>query len=273
MINRNKNWIWRTPLLILVCVIFFSPFLVLINISFKPVTDLSSRWLFPIQPTMENFISAIQEGNILKALFNTLFITVCVVLLVVLVGSLASYPLARNRSRLNKGIRNFILGVMMVPPLSILVPLYAVLVDIKGINQYWGIVLVIVTFELPLTIFLYSNFISSIPKALDEAAEIDGCGPVRTFFQIILPQLKSVTASVIILVGMHSWNDYQFSLYVLQSSKMRTVTLAISSFFSQTTSNLNAASAAALLATIPVIICFLFLQKYFIKGMVDSAIK
>ena len=106
-----------------------------------------------------------------------------------------------------------------------------------------------------------------------EAAAIDGCGPVRSFFYIILPQLKSVTASVVILTGIHCWNDYQFSLYILQSSKMRTVTLAISSFFSQTTSNLNAASAAALLAILPVVVCFLFLQKYFIKGMVDSAVK
>lgn len=89
----------------------------------------------------------------------------------------------------------------------------------------------------------------------------------------ILPQLKSVTASVVILAGIHCWNDYQFSLYILQSSGMRTVTLAISSFFSQTTSNLNAASAAAFLAIMPVVVCFLFLQKYFIKGMVDSAVK
>ena len=153
----------------------------------------------------------------------------------------------------------------MVPPLSILVPLYSVLVDMGGINQYWGIVLTLLTFELPMAIFLYSNFISSIPAALDEAAAIDGCGPIRTFFYIILPQLKSVTASVIILTGMHCWNDYQFSLYILQSSKMKTVTLAISSFFSQTTSNLNAASAAALLAILPVTVMLLVFTEIFYK--------
>ncbi len=271
--KSKKAWVWRLPLIIVVCAIFLSPFIVLINISFKPITDVSSRLLFSKTPTLENFSAAIHEGGIFPALMNTLFITFCVIFLIVAIGSLASYPLARNRSRFNRGIRNFILGVMMVPPLSILVPLYSVLVDIGGINQYWGIVLVIVTFELPLAIFLYSNFIASIPRALDEAAQIDGCNPIQTFFLIILPQLKSVTASVVILVGMHSWNDYQFSLYVLQSTKMRTVTLAISSFFSQTTSNLYAASSAALVATVPMIVCFLFLQKYFIKGMVDSAIK
>ena len=107
-------------------------------------------------------------------------------------------------------IRAFVLGIMMVPPLSILVSLYSIIVKMGGVNQYWGIILVLLTFELPQAIFLYSNFISSIPTALDEAAALDGCGPVRTFFLIIFPQLKSVTASVVILAGIHCWNDYQF---------------------------------------------------------------
>lgn len=273
MTKKTKAGILRLPILLIIFMVYFSPFYILLNISFKPVTDLSSRWKFPESPTTENFQAAIEQGEILSALAHSFLIMVVTVLLIVVVGSLAAYPLARNKSKLNKLVKGFILGVMMVPPLSILVPLYSVLVDMGGINEYWGIILTLLTFELPMSIFLYTNFISSIPTALDEAAMIDGCGPIRSFFFIILPQLKSVTASVVILTGIHCWNDYQFSLYILQSSGMRTVTLAISSFFSQTTSNLNAASAAALLAILPVVICFLFLQKYFIKGMVDSAVK
>ena len=274
MLMKNKKaWIWRAPLLLVILLVYCSPFYILLGISFKPVTDVSSHWKFPSIPTLENFRVAIEQGNIFTALKNTALISVIVVLLIIAVSSLAAYPLARNRSKWNNLIKSFILGIMMVPPLSILVPLYSILVDMGGINEYWGIILILLTYELPQAIFLYTNFIRSIPEALDEAAALDGCGPVRTFFYIVLPQLKSVTASVIILTGIHCWNDYQFSLYVLQSSKMNTVTLAISSFFSQTTSNLHAASAAALLAILPVVIVFLFLQKYFIKGMVDSAIK
>lgn len=273
MIKKDMKNIWRIPILLVIFAVYFSPFYILLGISFKPVTDLSSRWQLPKQPTLENFNVAIEQGGILSALLRSFIITAIVVALTVIVGSLAAYPLARNKSKLNKFIKAFILGIMMVPPLSILVPLYSVLVGMGGINEYWGIILTLLTFELPMAIFLYTNFIVSIPEALDEAAAIDGCGPIRTFFYIILPQLKSVTASVIILTGIHCWNDYQFSLYILQSSKMKTVTLAISSFFSQTTSNLNAASAAALLAILPVIVCFLLLQKHFIKGMVDSAVK
>lgn len=273
MAEKKKSGLFRWPVILIILLVYCSPFYILTTISFKPASDLSSYWKFPSAPTFDNFKTAIEQGGIFQALGHSLMITVITVILLVLVGSLAAYPLARNKSRLNKFINRFILGIMMVPPLSILVSLYSVLVDIKGINHYWGIILILLTFELPQAIFLYTNFIASIPEALDEAATIDGCGPIRTFFYIILPQMKSVTASVIILTGIHCWNDYQFSLYILQSSKMKTVTLAISSFFSQTTSNLNAASAAALLAILPVCLCFLFLQKYFIKGMVDSAVK
>ena len=271
--RKSKMSLLRIPILLIIFIVYFSPFYILFCISFKPTTDLSSHWKFPDQPTLDNFRAAIEQGDILAALLHSFIIMVVTVLLIVVIGSLAAYPLARNKSRLNKIVKGFILGIMMVPPLSILVPLYSILVDMGGINEYWGIILTLLTFELPMAIFLYTNFISSIPEALDEAASIDGCGPIRAFFYIILPQLKSVTASVVILTGIHCWNDYQFSLYILQSSKMRTVTLGISSFFSQTTSNLNAASAGALLAILPVVVCFLFLQKYFIKGMVDSAVK
>lgn len=256
-----------------ICIVYLVPFYLLINVALKQSSDTSSYWKLPDYLYLDNFKQAIVEGEVLRALGNTVLITVFAVVLIVLCGAFAAYPLARNKSRVNKGIKSFVLGVMMVPPLSILVSLYSTLVDLHGVNTYWGIVLVLVTFELPLSIFLYTNFISSIPRALDEAACIDGCGPIRTFFSIILPQLKPVTASVVILTAVHCWNDYQFSLYFLQASKMRTIPLAIASFFSQTTSNLHAASAGALMAVLPMMLIFLFLQKYFIQGMVDSAVK
>ena len=270
--GEKSNW-WRFLVAIPILVVFLAPFYILLSVAFRSPQDLSSYWAFPTQLNLENFRNAIEEGKILLSIFNSLVVTVGAVLLVTVVGALAAYPLARRKTRLNMGIKGFVLGIMWCPPLSILVSLYSVLVKINGVNEYWGIILVLVTFELPLSIFLYTNFISSIPKALDEAAAIDGSGPVRTFFQIILPQLKPVTASVVILTGVHCWNDYQFSLYILQSPKMRTIPLAIASYFSQTTSNINAAAAAALLAILPVVVVFLFLQKYFIRGMVDSAIK
>lgn len=131
----------------------------------------------------------------------------------------------------------------------------------------------LVTFQLPTSIFLFTNFIVSIPKSLDEAAAIDGCPRLRIFFSIILPQLKPVTASVIIMTGVSCWNDYMFSLYFLQSPQIKSVTLSVASFFTQTQSNMGAAAAGALLGIVPIVALYLCLQKYFVKGMVDSAIK
>lgn len=276
MINQKNKFlkrIWIFPVSLLILAIFLSPFYILLSVAFRSPQNLTSYWRFPKEPILDNFINAIENGKILVSIGNSILITVIAVTLVALIGALAAYPLARRTSKLNRSIQSFVLGVMMVPPLSILVSLYSVMVDMGGVNEYWGIIIILVTFELPMSIFLYTNFIKSIPNTLDEAASIDGCGPMRGFFSIILPQLKPVTASVVILVGVHCWNDYQFSLYMLQNSDMRTIPLAIASYFSQTTSNVNAAAAAAILAIGPIVFAFLFLQKYFIRGMIDSAIK
>ncbi len=267
------NSFLRMPIILIILLIYVSPFYILTTISFKPISDFTSYWRFPSNPTFENFRVAIVEAGILQSLLRTAIITVCVVVLVVIVSAFTAYPLARRHNKLNKLISVFVLGVMMVPPLSILVSLYSVVVDMGGVNKYWAVILVMLTYQLPQGIFLYTNFIRSIPTALDEAAAIDGCGPFRTFFYIILPQLKSVTTSMIILSGINCWNDFQFSRYILQSMDMNTATLSISSFFSQTYSDLNSAAAAAMIAILPVVIAFLCLQKYFIKGMIDSAVK
>lgn len=271
--NSAAQFIMRLPVIIAIILIYVSPMYILTTISFKKTSDLSSYWIFPHEPTLDNFRTAISKAGILGALGRTAVITVCVVVLVVIVSALSAYPLARNRSRLSKFFLAFVLGIMMVPPLSILVSLYSVIVSMGGVNMYWAIILVMLTYQLPQGIFLYINFIKAIPIALDEAAAIDGAGPIRTFFLIIMPQLKPVTASVVILSGINCWNDYQFSRYILQAQRMNTVTLSISSFFSQTYSDLHSAAAAAMLAILPVIIAFLFLQKYFIQGMIDSSIK
>ncbi len=102
---------------------------------------------------------------------------------------------------------------------------------------------------------------------------IDGCSRISIFYRIILPALKPVTASVVILTGVYVWNDYSFQMYVLQKRNVRTVTLAIASFFTENAANLNAGAAAALLVIIPPIILYLIMQKYFIKGIADGAVK
>lgn len=255
-----------TVIAVLICAFHLIPFYIMLGVALKSPYDTSSRWVFPGYLYLDNFREAIRYGKILKSILSNVIITGGAVIGITVVGALAAYPLARNQSRINKVVRTFSLGMMMIPALSLMV-------DIGGISTYWGIIIILVTFQLPTSIFLYTNFIISIPAALDEAAAIDGCSRLKVFFLIILPQLKPVTASVVIMTGVSCWNDYMFSLYFLQSPQIKTVTLSVASFFTQTQSNMGAAAAGALLGIVPIVTLYLCLQKYFIKGMLDSAIK
>ncbi|GAA0177836.1 carbohydrate ABC transporter permease [Clostridium sediminicola] len=269
----KKKTMWKTVLAIFVAIIHVVPIYITIVASLKEITDFSSYWILPKKLFFENYSIALNNGGMMIAFRNTIIITLVSVILIVFVGAMASYPLARNQSKLNIFITTFILAIMMIPPLSLLVPLYSFMAKLKGISTFWGIIVVHVTFQLPLSIFLYTNFIKTIPLALDEAATIDGCSNFSIFYRIILPLLKPVTATVIILTGVAIWNDYQFSLYFLQNPNMKVVTLAISSFFAMTGTNLNAAAASAVMGILPITILYIALQKYFVKGMVDSAVK
>lgn len=260
--------------LVVFCVIQLLPFYFAVTTAFKQQTDLSSVWTFPFGGiTIDNFVSAIQDGKVFRAILNSALVTVVVTILTCVLGSLAAYPLARRRTLANRGFEIFTLGVMMVPPLSILVPLYSMLNRMHLLNTYVGLILPLLCVSLPQAIFLYSQFLRSVPVTLEEAARVDGANQVQTFFRIVLPLLKPVTATVIILTAVAVWNEFALSSYIMSRDTMRTLAPAIASFFGAQGSNVNAAVAASLLGVIPVIVAYLFLQKYFMKGMLAGAEK
>jgi len=249
------------------------PVYVTLTVALKGQTDLSSVWVLPAAPLWDNFAQALGAGKLARAFMNTTIITVAATALVVLLGALAGYPLARSRSRLNSVVLGFILAIMMIPALSLLVPLYVLMNRLRAISTFQGIIPVHVAFNLPLTVFLFTNFIRSVPRELDEAAFLDGCSVYSIFYRIMLPLLKPVTVTSVILTSVAVWNDFQYSIYFLQKSEMRVITLAINGFFGISGSNLHVGSAAALLSIIPVTVLFLVLQRYFVSGMVAGAIK
>lgn len=258
---------------ILICFVYLLPFYVVINLSLKPRTDNSSRLAPPTSLYLDNYLGAIQNGAILNAIKNNVLIIIGSLAIVIIVGSLAAYPLARRQTAWNEGIRRLFLGIMMVTPLTILVGVYSILSRIGAISTYWGIILILSTFGIPQSIYLYSNFISTIPIDLDEAASIDGAGKMVTFFKIILPQLAPVTVTVIIMQGVNMWNNYLFTHYILQKKQMFTVTQVISGYFSTTSSDYGGAAAVAVLGMLPVVLAYLFLQRFFVQGAMDSAVK
>lgn len=270
----SKTKAFKNLISVFLIIFHFIPFYIIISLSFKAMGDQSSHWIFPFgRMTLEPYYYALERGNLGRSLINTLIITSVAVILITVIGSMASYPLARIKTKTNKWLLSLIVGVMMVPPLSVLVPIYKEMIFLGGVNTYWGIILLNTTYNLPLSIFMYTNFVKVFPVELDEAALLDGCSYFGIFPRIILPNLTPVMVSVFILSGINIWNDYSFQLYMLQKPKLRTITLAVSSFFSERASYLPAAAATTVLATFPVAIIYLVLQKYFIKGTVDSAIK
>jgi raffinose/stachyose/melibiose transport system permease protein len=263
----------RAAGLVIVGLLYLVPLYVLVSMTLKPSALGVSLWAPPRSLYLQNFANAWGKAHLLAALFNNSLITVSALILIVLIGSLASYPLARHPSRLNRFVSGLLVSCLVVPPLAVLVPLYKTMVDVHGLNTYWAIVMILVSFQLPLCVYLYTNFIRSIPSELDEAALLDGCGNVRLFVRVIFPLLKPITSSIVILCGILIWNDYQFSVFFLQKREVQTISVALSQFVSQYQNDINLVSAGCLIGILPLTVMYLCLQKYFIKGLADGAVK
>lgn len=271
--RRSTKVLLGSALLAMV-VLQLLPFYVAATTALKERTDLSSTWLPPLDGVfLGNFATAIDDGNILQSILNSAIVTGVSTMLVCILGALAAYPLARRTTGLNKFVTAGILALIMVPPLSILVPLYTMLNQMGALNTYWGIIAVMVSTELPLAIFFYTAFMRSLPISVEEAATVDGANMFQTFFLVVLPVLKPVTATVAILTGVSIWNEYALASFILTDPALRTIAPSIASFFSTQSSNLGAAAAASLLAVLPILVAYLFLQRYFIKGMVAGSEK
>jgi len=272
-LNKGKKT-FLTIIALIITLFYLVPFYILITTSLKSDNDFSSKWIFPKSFSLENFANAWQQANLGNAFLNSIMITFFAAVFLIFFGSLAAYPLARRQTKLNKFIYMLFIGVMVIPPLTALVPLYKLVVNIGLMNTHTVAILNNVAAFLPLTIFLYAGFIrSTIPKELEEAAKIDGASTIGTFFRIVFPLLKPITASVLIISCVFIWNDYQFAIFFLQQDNVKTLTVALSGFFGQNANNQNLVAAAAIMAVAPMVILFLILQKHFIQGLASGSVK
>lgn len=254
---------------IVIILIHILPLYITLVTSLKLKSDLSSKWLLPSYFNLENFKNALTDSNFFLALWNSVIITFLALLITIVVGSMTAYVIARYKSWVTTFMFLVTMGVMMIPPISLIVPLYRVLLTLDGVNTYWGIITALSVQYLPISIIIYTAFIRAIPIDLDESAALDGCGNIRTFFSIILPQLWPVTASIIILNGVKIFNEFIYPLYFMQTPDKQMITTYISSFFNET-SDLNLASSAAILAVIPIIVVYLLLQRFFIESGMEG---
>jgi raffinose/stachyose/melibiose transport system permease protein len=162
---------------------------------------------------------------------------------------------------------------LVIPFQTLMIPLVKVAKDLSLINTLHGIIIMYWGFGIPLALFLYHGFIKAVPKELEEAAYIDGSSTTGVFFRILLPLLKPITTTIAILHSLWIWNDFLLPLITLSSKKNQTIPLAASVYFGQYTNEWNLAMAALTLAIIPIILFFLFMQRYIIQGITAGALK
>lgn len=223
--------------------------------------------------TLENFPYVINKMNYWGALLNTGFITVMALVIVVVCASLAGFAVARFRHKVFSGYYKLVVTLMVIPFIGCLLPLTVQASQMGLYNNIWGCILIQAAWNMPFAVFLYTGFMGDLPKELEEAAYIDGCSSFGVYSRIFLPLLAPVTATCCIRQGVGIWNDYLVSRTLLNENKNPTLMVGITGFFGARGSELGYAFTGMLLVSIPMVIMFLCLQKYFIKGIAAGAVK
>ena len=253
--------------------IIMVPLLIMVLGSFKNPTEVTAfdlslpqEWLF------ENYAIVFEEAKLGTAFFNGIYITVLSTAITIAVSSLAAFILARRKTPLSRFLYYFffigtIIPMQMIPTIR--------LFDALGIyGSYTNAILLYVAINISFSCFLYTGFIKGIPRALDEAAFIDGASILQVFFRVLFPLLKPISMTVLILDFMNIWNDINIPLYFLSSPSKWTMPLSVYQFFGQfSKSNWNYVFADLTLTILPVFLVFLIAQKHIINGLTEGSVK
>lgn len=266
----------RMIVTIVLSVLFFMPFYIAIINMFKPLKEIKSNPLsLPFPFVWDNFIHVLTKpGNVLySSLWNSTVITSISVFFIVISASMVSYYIARENSKFSNGLMIYLLFGLMIPPQIVLIPIVKVLQFFGVMHSMTGVIIFFIAYYVPFAAFLYSGFTKTIPKELDEAAAIDGAGQVRTFWTIIFPLLAPVTASVLIFQSVFIWNDFLNPLIIMGPMKGTTVTTGIYQAMGQFSTNWGEMFVLMFVASAPILVFYLFLQKHFIEGLTAGSIK
>ena len=262
-------------LFLILCALFtLAPLLLALVNSFKSNGEILTNVLsLPKQIDFENYIRSIGKMHYLRSLGNTLFLAVGGVGLIILFSALAGWKLCRTKTKLSGFLLSLFVFSMLIPFSSIMIPLYKVVLVLNIKNSLVGFCFVYAGLGVSMAIFLYHGFVKGIPRELEEAAAIDGCSPLQTFFKIVFPMLKPVTATICITNVLWIWNDFLLPLIVLSDNKKYTLLLSTNTLFGQYSSDWSAILSALVIAALPVIVFYALLQKQILKGITDGAMK
>ena len=272
MMKKRILAVLKHVVMILLCLAVVLPFYLVVINSFKTKGEAARMSLsLPTQWQFSNYTEVIQKGKLIQGFLNSLVYAGVSTLIGVISSAMASFVMSRRRTKVNSFLYYVVLCGLFFPVNY--VTLSRVLGTFQLTNTKAGIVIVFTSAMIPFCVFTIRNFISSVPVELDEAAVLDGAGPLSLFFQVIMPMLKPVLFTCFILQFMGVWSDFLTPLYLSSKSKLFPMTMAVYQFFGKNTNYWNYIFADIVLTCIPVILVYLIGQKYIIGGLTSGAVK
>lgn len=276
--TKSIRTFFFTAITLILFAIYMFPFYMIVLNAFKSKRDiikLPLSWGGKRGFTLDNFVTAFERMDFMNILKNSLIVTGVSVCLIILFSSMAAYIFVRKNWKLNKFIFTLMLFSMVIPFQVVMIPLISIYGGMFGVlNSRATLIFMHVGFSVSMAVFMFHGFIKGgVPLSLEEAAQIDGAGRVRTFFQIVFPLLKPTTATLIILYALSLWNDYLLPSLILTDKSLYTIPIATKLFQGTYGNDMDLLMAALVMAIIPVIILYIALQKYIIAGVVAGAVK
>ncbi len=265
-------------IILVVAVLYMYPIIMIIFNSLKVETAISTNTVFELPRSdtfngLNNFISAITRQGFLQSFFYSAFITVTSLIAILVCCSMCAYFITRIRSKVSS-LLYYLFVFSMVVPFQMVMFTLSQTADMLNLNTPYNIFIIYLGFGAGLAVFMFAGFMKSVPVEVEEAAMIDGCNPLQTFFLIVFPILKPTIVSVGILEAMWLWNDYLLPTLVLDIKKYRTIPMLIQYFRgSYGKVEMGPMMASIVLTVLPIIVIYVFAQKYIIKGMTSGAVK
>jgi multiple sugar transport system permease protein len=254
-------------------VITLLPYVWMVSSSFKPGSDIisSTVQLIPPHPILDNYVTALTRTPTLQAILNSLIMAGGETIAVVVTSIITAYPLARLNFRGRDTVFLIILGAMMIPSQVTMIPTFILMKWFGWIDTYQG--LIVPRAVTPFGVFLMRQFLLTLPRDLEEAAAIDGCGRLRILLQICVPHLGPAAATLAIFTFTASWNEFFWPLIVVQSQEMQTIQMLIAAMKQAEAADWGVIMAVITLSVLPTILIYLILQRYFVKGVALSGMK
>lgn len=270
---REKRFYLSDLLLLPVCIVFLYPFYYMVINTFKNMSEMSfhpTAW--PSQLFLDNYRDILSNLQIYRSFGNTLIITVCSVLAIVLIGEMAAYPIAFRKSKLNDAFTVYLMIGFLVPFQAILLSLFEVMQALHLIDSIVGMILFYCNGSA-LTVFLAVGYMKSIPRELQEAGIVDGCSIPMVFFRIVFPLMKPITSTSVIFNTMWIWNDFIAPNIFLNTRSKGTIVLEIFRAKGQFSVDWPRFMTMSVVSILPILVFYLFMQKHIIKGLTAGAVK